>query len=141
MSESTPKKNWIWSDVTTVESAKSAALKGFWACMIVAIVTAIFASLSLVLKKDIASIDSWAYLDAAIFALFAWRIRKMSRIFSVLAVILFIIEKALLAMSQGAAGLPLAIVLLLFFINGVRGTFSYHKLTKQAEISPEPEPA
>jgi hypothetical protein len=124
---------WLTQKITDIESAKKAAMYGFWASLIVASVTAIFATISLITKKAVLSIDAYAYVDAILFALFAWRIKKLSRVFSVVAILLFIVEKVDLARTQGTHGLPLACILLVCFINGARGAFAYHRLNRPLE--------
>lgn len=126
----TPKKNAFWYNIYDLDSAKEAAKAGFWAAVFCASVTAIFATISLFMKQAFFSIDAYAYVDALIFAFLAWRIRKMSRVFSVIALVLFILEKIEMARTLGATGLPMAIIMILFFIHGVRGTFAYHKYNK-----------
>ena len=83
----------------------------------------------MVSQKEIASIDAWAYVDAVLFTLIAWRIKKFSRAFAVVGVSLFIFEKVMFAQSQGATGWAMAVFLLLMFINGARGVFAYHRFS------------
>lgn len=129
MKEKGKSKNWWWPTITDQASAIEASRAGFWAAVAVASITAVFATISLVIQKEIATINPWAYVDAVIFAVIAWRIKKYSKFFAVAGVVFFIIEKALLAQTQGAKGWPLAIVLLLMFISGARGVFAYHRFS------------
>lgn len=121
--------NWWWPTISDQTSAIEASKSGFWAAVFVAVVTTLFATISLVIQKEILSIDPWAYLDAFLFAVIAWRIRRYSRTFAVAGLVLFVIEKALLVQTQGAKGWPMAIVLLLMFVSGVRGVFAYHRFS------------
>ncbi|TFW30494.1 hypothetical protein [Massilia horti] len=120
-------KNWWWPTITDQASAIEASKAGYWAAVIVAVVTAAFATFALMLQKEIVAVGPLAYIDAVLFAVIAWRIKKYSKFFAVAGVVLFVIEKALLAPAQGVAGLPLAIVVLLMFVNGARGVFAYHR--------------
>lgn len=136
MSDDKKATQWHWPEISDQATAAEAAKSGFWAAICVAVVTAVFATIALVTQKEVASIDPWAYLDAVFFAIIAWRIKKYSRVFAVIGILLFIIEKAILAQTQGAAGLPLAVIFLLMFINGARGVFAYHKYSKTPEEAP-----
>jgi hypothetical protein len=130
MTEKKKSNNWWWPKITDQASAIEASRAGFWAAVVVAVITAVFATISLVSQEAIATIDPWAYFDAVLFAVIAWRIRRYSRFFAVAGVVLFVIEKAIQAQTQGANGWPLAIVLLLMFISGVRGVFAYHRFSR-----------
>ncbi len=129
MSADKAKTNWFWPKIVDIDTAKAAAKNGYWAAIVVATVTALVATIALFSQKEIMSIDPWAYLDAALFALIAWRIKNYSKIFAIVGVVLFVIERAVMAASNGATGWPLAIVLMLMFINGARGVFGYHRFS------------
>lgn len=132
----------LWPKIVDAETARGAVNQGFWAAVLVAATTTVFATIALVLQKDVASINAWAYLDAIIFGVIAWRIRRFSRAFAVGGVALFVIEKSLMiADSHGpVAWLLLALILLLMFINGARGTFAYHGfITRVATVDPPSE--
>ena len=137
MSDKKPVKNWWWPKLSDRESAIEATKTGFRAAIVVAVVTAIYATVAPLTKKEIASINAWAYLDTVLFGVIAWRIKCYSRAFAVAGVLLFIAEKIMLAQTLGTAGWPMAVFLLLMFITGARGTFAYHKFssTQQPEIS------
>jgi len=132
MADEKKKTNWFWPKINDLESAKEASKLGFWAALFVAVVTTIFATIALATQEEIASINAWAYLDAFLFGIIAWRIKRYSRVFAVIGIILFVIEKAMLATTQGAAGWPMAIIILLMFINGARGVFGYHRYKKSS---------
>ena len=120
-------KNWWWPKISDQSGAIEASKAGFWAALTVAIITAIFATIALVTQKEIASVNAWAYLDAVLFSIIAWRIKNYSKIFAIVGVVLFLIEKVIQIQSNGAQGWPLAIILLLMFVSGVRGVFAYHR--------------
>ncbi|QQR75352.1 MAG: hypothetical protein IPJ17_07190 [Holophagales bacterium] len=142
MTPSATRKNPFWPEITDLESAASAARSGFWAAAIVAAVTAAVATWAAVSGASVLSINSWAYLDAIFFAVIAWGIRRYSRAFAVAGMLLFTVEKALLFVENGAAGWPLALVLLLMFIAGVRGTVGYHRYAaRAAEAGRPPAPS
>ena len=120
-------KNWWWPTISDQSSAIEASKAGFWAALSVAVITALFATIALVTHKEIASVNVSAYVDAVLFSIIAWRIKNYSKIFAVVGVVLFLIEKGLQFQSSGAQGLPLAIILLLMFVSGARGVFAYHR--------------
>ncbi len=123
------KSNWAWPTIVDRESAIAASRSGMWAAIIVAVVTALIATLAMALQKDIAGIDAWAYLDAGIFAVIAWGIKQRSRAAAVIGLLLFIVERNDMAVSQHNFSI-LSLLLLLMFVNGVRGTFGYHRYAK-----------
>jgi hypothetical protein len=131
----TNKKNWFWPEIVDRPSAVSASDQGFWAAVFVASITALLATISLAIKSDVASVDGWAYVDAVIFGIFAWRIKHRSKIFAIAGLGLFILEKVDQFSQQphvAASGIFMAVCLLICFINGVRGNFAYHRLSDQS---------
>ena len=127
--EKKQKTNWFWPKIVDITSAKEAAKAGYWAALIVAIVTGVVATIVLITQNEVMNLDLWSYVDAVLFGFIAWRIKKYSKVFAVIGVVLFFIEKALLVPSQGASGWPLAVLILLMFINGARGVFAYHRFS------------
>ncbi len=121
-----------WPDVSSVEGAKSAAQAGAGWCFFVAGVTAVVASISVFTKAPVLGIDAWAYLDAAVFGFAGWRIWKLSRTWSVIALLLFVAERALVLMdgSFRPGAILLGIIISIALIGSVRGTFAYHRLAK-----------
>jgi len=73
--------------------------------------------------------DGWSLLDASLFGLVAWKIRAMSRGWSIAGLILAALN-ILLSLTAGQFN-PLIflvyITIIFGFINGVRGTFAYHR--------------
>ena len=135
------RKSWYWPKISSVADAIEASNLGFWAAVFVAGLTAIFATLTLILKKDIVGVNPLAYIDAILFAVIAWRIRRRSRAFAVAGLCLFIVEKIVQFSTQprivGSASFMAAIITLLF-INGVRGTFAFHRFSANAPQSAPP---
>jgi hypothetical protein len=130
------KSNWYWPTLETPADAIKASNGAFWGAIFVASVTAVFATIALYTKVSIATIDASAYIDAGLFVVIAWRIRRRSRAFAVVGLVLFIIEKVLLFISAPQAstsGIFMSVLILLLFINGVRGNFALHRLAKQKQ--------
>jgi hypothetical protein len=128
------KSNWYWPNLETAIDAAKASDGAFWAAIFVASVTTIFATIALYTKTSIATIDPSAYVDAALFLFIAWRIRRRSRAFAVVGLVLFIVEKVflfILAPQASASSIIMSVLILLFFINGVRGNFALHRFAKR----------
>ncbi len=64
--------------------------------------------------------DVSALIDAALFALIAWRIWKMSRAWAVIGLALFAVEKAYWIYVCGPKGLVMSVIILLAFVTSVR---------------------
>ena len=121
--------NWAWPTIENRASAVSAAKSGMWAAIIVAAVTALIATVALSYGKAIGGIDAWAYVDAAIFAIIAFGIWRMSRAAAVIGLLLFIAERVDMYVSAHSFSV-LSLLLLLMFVNGVRGTFGYRRFAE-----------
>lgn len=135
------KQNIFWPEIDSKETAREVANQGFWAAIVVAVVTTIVILITMAAGtlEDIPPIDAWAFIDVGIFVAIALGIRKMSRIAAVSGLVVYLIERIYaLSYTGGGGGLFIAIALILAFINGVRGTFAYHRLRRQSleETSP-----
>lgn len=126
-------KNWIWPSIFDKESARQVARQGIWAAVFVASITALFATISLT-GTTIVQVDAWAYIDAVFFALIAFGIYKMSRIASILGLLLYLFERAYMWSTIGPKGLGMAAIIILAFVNSVRGTFAYHKVINSINV-------
>ena len=141
MPDSKSKPNWFWPTVTTRDEARIAAKQGVWAAGFVAVVTSLVAAYAGATGNAVMGIDAWAFLDAAIFAGIAIGIYRMSRIASVVGLVLYIAERLfMMATSQGAGGIVVVIFLTIAFLNSVRGTFAFHKMAPQAPAVPSIPP-
>lgn len=132
--------NWNrwWPDVSDLNNAERAANEGAGAALFVAGVTAIVAALALSLSKPIIGIDGWGLVDAAIFGAIALGTYRKYRSAAVCGLALFIVERVYMLATQPPNGgaLVVGMFFLLGFINGVRGTFAYHKLTPRQTEEP-----
>lgn len=129
MSGEKEKTNWLWPKIVDIESARTAAKSGYWAAVIVASMTGVVATIALLSHKEVMTVNAGAYIDAGVFAIIAWRVKRYSKISAVVGTVLFLAEKIAMVISHGAAGLPVAFVLMLMFINGARGVFGYHRFS------------
>jgi hypothetical protein len=128
---------WYWEDVSDLAGAEKAAHGGFWAAIFVAGVTTLVVLISL-LGVRLLGINFWSLLDAGLFALIAFGIHQMSRFAAVAGTSLFIFERVAMFNKTGPGALVMGILILLLFVNSVRGTFAYHRL-KPTDL-PKPLP-
>ena len=133
--------NSAWPPLNDMESAKKAARQGVWAAGIVAVVTALLAVLAGRGVK-VLNIDSWAFVDAALFAIIAFGIHKMSRVAAVAWVCLYVLERLYMWQTNGvkAGGIIMPVILTLAFINSIRGTFTHHRLSSGNPPGTAPAP-
>jgi len=135
-------KRWWWPEVETREGAEGAIQQAFWAAVVVAALTALFAMLG-ALGVGFAlglGIDAWAFLDAALFAGIAFGLRRRSRVAAWAGLLLFGLEKIYLWNRNGVQGLWLAVIIFLLFIGGVRGTSALSRM-RSAPIDSVEEPS
>ncbi len=128
--------------ISDAASARSAARQGVVAAVICAIVTAVFAALAAAgsgFAKNL-GLDAWAFLDAAIFVAIAVGIWRMSRFAAMCGLLFYLLERVFAWVSQPTSapkGLIVAVFLTLAFVNGVRGTFRFHRISSvQASLPP-----
>ena len=76
-------------------------------------------------------------LDAALFAVIGWRIRRMSRAWSIVGLCLYLMEAVVSLGTRDAGVGVLTIVFVLAYINGLRGVFAYHRYMKGGQLGSE----
>lgn len=133
----------LFAAIKDKESAKAAAQQGVASAGIVASVTGVFAVLSIFGMQTI--VGPLGLVDAAIFAVTAWRTHAMSRAWAVVGLLLYGINLGISLYNNGPSGLGLiASLLILGFIRGIQGTFAYHKyIAREASATvamPPPQP-
>jgi Zn-dependent protease len=132
---------WYWPTIEDESSAEHATKAAVGVSGFIAAVTALIAVLSIFYHKPIAGLDGSSLIDAAIFALIAWRISKVSRAWAVVGLLMYLLEVGykLVTNPSGALGV-LTIIFVLTYINAIRGAFAYHRYRK-AESNPLAPPA
>ncbi len=121
--------SWIWPKVIDLKTAKLANRQGVWAASFVAVVTAVFSALGAAgIQLFEFTFGAWSLIDACIFGVLSFGIYKMSRIASVAGLGLYLIERADIWITYGPKNLIIAGLLVLMFINSIRGTFAYHRM-------------
>jgi hypothetical protein len=126
-----PKRNFFWPDVSTLEGAHWAARQAAHAAAFVAVATGIAAMLALAGVQFVKSlgINGWSLVDAAIFGVVAFYLYKDSRVAAWTGLVLFVVERVFMLVTVPAArtGPVMAIVFILAFVGGVRGTQALHR--------------
>lgn len=139
MPEASPKqkegRGW-WPSVETEASAKGTAHQGAGAAVFCAGVTALFSILAMFDIRILPGFSPLSLVDAGLFGFIAWRIYRMSRAWALVGLLGYVAERAYsiyLHGSTAGAGLIVGVIILLGFVNGVRGTFAYHSLHARGE--------
>ena len=93
-------------------------------------ITLIF-TLFAIAGTSLAGYTAWQAFDVGLMISLTFGIYKKSRVCAVLMFIYFVVSKIMQVSQSGqASGLLLALVFLYYYGLGIRGTFSYHKLSK-----------
>src|SRR3989442_9670436 len=109
-----------------------------YACVagIVSATLTFIASIASLTGIEIGPLDLWSLADAALIALLVFGIHKRSRVCAGAMVIYFLASKiALYVETRSIYQVPLALLFLYFFAQGLRGTIYHHKL-KQTPLTP-----
>jgi hypothetical protein len=120
-----------WPTLDDVAGAKATARQAAWFAVFVGSVTALIAVLNLTKVLDnFMGLDAWAFIDAGAFFLLSIFMFRMSRIAFVLALALYLAERAMLLASGEGGNLLVAIAFILIYVNGVRGAFAWRRFTR-----------
>jgi hypothetical protein len=117
-----------WPTIWNLKTARSAAMQGFWAAVLVAAITAALSLLSAFGVK-LFDFDLSALTDAAAFAVIAFGIYRMSRLAALAGLSLYVLERAYMWATLGPKNPAIAAIFTLAFVSSVRGTFAYRKQT------------
>lgn len=106
-----------------------------WTAFFIAIMTAAVSLLASSGMPLIQGAGVTAWLDAVVFAGLGFGIRSMSRVAAVGALVLYLVERIVMAASNGLNPIMLVVVVTCF-AQGVRGTFAFHKYQEQTSAAP-----
>ncbi len=134
--------NWLWRNLDSLENARKAAREAAYVAIFIAVASAVVATLTSFGVK-VLDYDPWLFVDAALTACIAWRIWKLSRAWSVVGFVYYVSSIMNAGYGQIFEHRPnkvgfLTIIFLFAFINGVRATFAYHRLTRQQQAQGAP---
>jgi hypothetical protein len=124
---------WIWPPISDEISARNAVKNGFWACVLIAALNAVFGVYALASHSSVAGYDAGVLVDGALFALVAWRLWRNSRTWAVIGLVLMalnIVDK--LRNARGTFSV-VTIVLILAIVSATRGVFALHRYRIQNE--------
>jgi len=111
----------LWPSVHDLAAAKAASRQAVWASGFIVVVTSVVAMLGVL------GMGASSLVDVGLFLAIGIGIYRMSRTASLAGLLLFIVERVVMFLDTGRTGGLVAIVLLLAFANGVRGTFAYQR--------------
>jgi hypothetical protein len=121
----------------TIDKAQKAVRTAYIAAIISATLTLIASMLAVAGHTFGGQISAWMFLDAFLIYLLALGLYKKSRICACVMFLYWITLQIINFIQQEtAAGAPIAILFGYFFLMGVIGTFTYHKLVK---TKPQPQ--
>jgi hypothetical protein len=129
--------SWAWPDVDDLDSAQDAAHKAAYFAWTAAGFTLLFLVLFVnPLDAKMFAIIFITLVEAALYAVSGWQVYKFSRAWAVAGLVLYTLDlvAALIYFGPVLIG-AMRIVFIIGFVNGVRGTFAYHRL-RQEESSP-----
>jgi hypothetical protein len=116
----------LWPTVGDEQAAVLAARQGFHAAVYCSIVTAIFAVLG-GFGFQIMDFNLWNLTDAALMALLAFGIHRMSRTAALTALLYYVACRIDLWIEYGFQSPIIAALFILMFLSAVRGTFAHHR--------------
>ena len=131
-------KRFFWPELLTRPKARDAVREGAGTLAVLAFIYFVFTTASLWTEEGIAGLSERNYLDAFLLAAASFGVFCYSRVAAVTALVFFIAAR----LFAGFSGLGLAPTFIIFvaLVNGVRGTFAYHRLTKELQMPTPPAP-
>jgi hypothetical protein len=143
MAKPAKKKFELLVEINDVKSAQSAARQGTWACVMIVIFTAVitFTFQSLQGTANLPVFDPIiTAISIMIYSGLAVMIYRMSRVASIAALILYLLDRIAIFTYQAEQGRPIAttnwfvpLLFILAFSNSIRGTFAYHRFRKERQ--------
>lgn len=126
--EATENNNQEVDQTLELEALKK--IKNAWVAGLVSIAITIAFTLYSMYGTELMGLNAFAFIDVVLMGIFTFGIYKGSRVCAILMLLLFAANKALMAMGGNTSGIIMALVFLWLYIQGVIGTFQYHKLKK-----------
>lgn len=107
---------------------------GWIAGVLTTVLTGAYVSVALLGFITTPGVDVWGYGDAALIGALTFGVYKKSRTSAVLLFVVFASEKVAMWIDSGSViGLPLALVFVWYYWQGIVGTFQYHKLRRTSK--------
>lgn len=118
------------ADLAIAKKIKNAWMAG----LVSAGITLVYILIAVIGGTVIAGIDAWAFIDIAIILGLTYGVYRKSRVCAILVLVFFVVNKVVMWSSAGTlSGVPLALVFMWFFGQGIVGTIQYHKLQRESE--------
>jgi hypothetical protein len=125
------KKFSLWPEINDKNAAVLAARQGFYSAAYCSAVTAALALLA-GFGFRFMGFNLWNLVDAALMAVLALGIRRMSRTAAVIAFTYYVAGRIDLWAEYGAQSPIIAAFFVLMFLSAIRGTFAYHRFAASA---------
>ena len=130
MTNTTKKDGFLFPGITDLKSAQKVGRQGSIACVLM-ILSAIFTDPAMMATG---SLSQSIIVGISIYAVLMIVIYKMSRVGAIVALLFFSLSIIMLLVN-GSLGNPIGLITLGLFlcclINGVRGTFAYHRIRSE----------
>ena len=108
-------------------------IRNAWVAGAISTVLTLALTLLAIAGTSLAGFSAWQFLDVALCAGLTFGIYRKSRAAAVAMLGYFLISKALMASESGKVnGVVMALVFFYYYVQGVRGTYAYHKHLRQA---------
>lgn len=130
-----------WSKIEDSDKAIQVMHSGAVAAAISSALTATISIVAIWVGHPILGCDAWGLIDAAFFAVVAWRVYRLSLGWAVAGLTMFVVEKVLMFADnpRSTGGFIVAIIFFLYYLNAVRAGSYLRKAKKSATLSPSPE--
>lgn len=130
----------LWETIDHPAIARAMAYQGAIATMIILIINVVITFFNLIVEAvtHASLVNQWTFMGIGVSVAIIFGMIAMSRVTAMMSVLLFVLQH-FPDLLQG--GFPLrwvlAAVLLVMLLNGVRGTFAYHRLKRQRFVQAE----
>lgn len=130
---------WYWPSTEDRSSAEAAVKPAVGVSSFIAAVSGLIAILSIIYQKPIFGFNGWSLVDALLFGVIAWRIRRMSRAWAVAGLLIYLFEVGfnITDRKPGALGV-VTVVFILTYVGAIRGAFAYHRFGEAVAVTEPP---
>jgi len=125
-----------WPKIENTQVATEQMRHGSYTAGITAVLTASLGIAAIVLDHPVLGITGWALVDAAVFAVVAWRVYCLSLLWAFAGFVLFVGERVFSFMNnQGSiASLVVGVLFGLMYLHAVRGGLHLSEVRKKVHV-------